>query len=90
MICQAHIKYDNNRCATDCEWKPVTELPRIRPQRWPFECVRVLEGFWGKVAVEVHGKDTIHHFSFDTPQEAGQIVAHYIGQLGLIAERRAL
>jgi len=38
----------------------------------------LIPDFWGKLALAIHGSNMTYYFTFDTPAEAGKIVAYYI------------
>ena len=82
MIRQAKLIYNDRssvRIPIDCEWEIVDELPRISPERYPrHDCISVSPDFWGRPVVAVHGEYTSRYFTFDAPEEAGQIASHYV------------
>jgi len=84
MIRQAKLLYCTDtysnlyRQAIDCKWLPVTKFPHICCDRLNQNVINLKRDFWGKLALAINGKYMTYYFAFDTPTEAGQIVAYYI------------
>jgi hypothetical protein len=83
MIQQAKLIYAKRKdprypAAIGCEWQAVTNFPHIHCDPLRFEVINVLPDFWGRPVLAVNGSNRTYYFAFDTPAEAGKIVAYYI------------
>jgi hypothetical protein len=85
MIQQAKLIWPKKRTTDNympirCDWQAITQLPHITCDPYRPDIITVEANFWGRLAVAVHGSSMTYYFSPTSPQEFGQVVAHYISQ----------